>query len=95
MTSHGVEPDARDDEVQRLRKELLATRLAAFGFLTVLALSLSGVSRTFVYSAFVIVTCVVFFLGCRWGIGDTALSLGQSNGATLAAAAILLLLMLW
>jgi hypothetical protein len=36
------------------------------------------------------------FLGSRWGLDDTQLSLGQSIGVTLGVAAVfLLLLFLW
>lgn len=83
------------DKLEKVRKELTATRIAAFGFLLVVSLSLYGARRIVVLSALLVVLLVVFFLGCRCGLGDTELSLRQSIGATLVLAAVFFLLMLW
>lgn len=84
-----------DWELEKVRKELTATRIAALGLLVVVLLSLSGVSRTVVHGALLAVLLVMVFLGSRWGLGDTELSLGQSIGVTLGVAAVFLLLFLW
>jgi uncharacterized membrane protein YecN with MAPEG domain len=84
-----------DWELQRVRKELTATRIVALGLLLVVLLSLSGVSRTVVHGALLAVLLVTVFLGCRWGLGDTELSVGQSIGLTLGVAVVFLLLFLW
>ena len=93
-------PDRRtsetlQDELAHLRKELTATRIAAFGLLGVLVLSHFGASRLMVESAGGVVALVVVFLSCRWGLGDLEMSLGQSIGVTLGLAAILGLLLWW
>jgi hypothetical protein len=82
-------------ELENLRRELIFTRIVAFGLLLVVFLSLFGASRIAAMSAFFAVGLVAVFLSLRWGIGDTALTLGKSIGWTLALAAVLLLLLLW
>jgi hypothetical protein len=84
-----------DWELQKMRKELTATRITALGLLVVVLLSLSDVSRTVVHGALLAVLLVTVFVGCRWGIGDTELSVGQSIGVTLGVAVVFLLLLLW
>jgi hypothetical protein len=87
--------DKLRDDLMHLRKELTATRVAFFGCLGVLVLSLYGASRLVVGSVASLVALVVFFLGCRWGLGDVEASLGQSIGLTLTLAVILGFLLWW
>jgi hypothetical protein len=81
--------------LQKLRKELIATRIAAFGLFLVVVLSLYGSSRVVFLSAFFVVALVASFLGFRWGLGDTELRLRDSIGATVAVALVILLLLIW
>ena len=94
-TSAELELEKLRDQLVLLRKELTFTRVAAFGVLGVLVLSLLVASRLVVGSALSVVLLVVVFLGCRWGIGDLQASLGQSIGVTLALAVIMGLLLWW
>jgi hypothetical protein len=87
--------DGEDDELKKLRKELTWTRVGLCGLLVVLGLSYYGARRIFVQFAFSGVLLVLVFLGCRWGLGDIEMSLGQSIGVTLTVAAMFLLMMLW
>jgi hypothetical protein len=84
-----------DHEREKLRQELTATRIVAFGLIVVALLSLYGASRSAIWFAFLGVLLVAVFLGCRWGLGDSALSLGPSVAVTLGVGAVFLLLMLW
>jgi hypothetical protein len=82
-------------DIDKVRKELTATRVVAVGLLVAVLLALYGVGRPVVLSALLGVLLIAFFLGCRWGIGDTELTLPQSIGATLTLALVFSLLVMW
>jgi hypothetical protein len=79
------------DDATKLRRELIATRLLAYGLLFTLVLSLFGAPRlTVFYGGLCPTLLVAIFLGCRCGMSDEACSLPGSLTVTLAVASIVL-----
>lgn len=80
--------DDLTDRLTQLRRELIATRVVAYGLMLMLFLGALGASRLLLGAVALTVILVTCFLGLRWGLGDTALSTRQSLEATAILAAI-------
>ena len=86
------------EELSEVRRELIATRIMAYGLLAVTMLGLYWSQpnhRPALFVALALVALVMVFLGCRWGLGDSEMTLGQSLSVTLAMAVAMLLGMWW
>lgn len=81
-----------DYELLKLRRELIATRLVAYGLTFTFALYGFGARRITVLSCYVVTLLAATFLGCRWGLGDSEMSRRDALGVTLTTAGVFLYL---
>jgi hypothetical protein len=82
-------------DIGDLRKELVLTRIGAYGFSATTMLALFHFNRLFVLISAFAVFLTMFFFKCLWGVGDTNLTLSQSIGATFTLGIVFALLVLW